>query len=502
MNYAVQMKGITMDFPGVRANDEVDFSVKSGEIHALVGENGAGKSTLMNILYGLYIPTAGEIYINNEKVTLHSALDAIDQGIGMVHQHFMLIPRLSVAENIVLGAAPRKGILFDRSKAYQEVEKLSTDYGFRLPSKTPVRNISLGMQQRVEIAKALYRKADILILDEPTAVLTPQEIDELGVMLKHLKDLGKTIIIITHKMQEILAFSDRVTVLRNGKKVITMETKDTNAQEITAHMVGREVRLGSEKISATKGAVMLEFVDVCYGEKLKNISFQLHAGEILGIAGIDNNGQKEITELAAGLLKPTSGQVLLEGRDISKMSVEELKAAGVGFIPQDRHRHGLVLGLDISKNLVLGYQKRSEFVKNKCFVNKKAVNNWAESRIEKYDIRPGNQHALAATLSGGNQQKVVVARESSYATKLIIADQPSRGVDVGAIELIYNIFFDACKQDVSVLLSSLELDELISVTDRIMVVAEGYQTGMVDSKTTSRYTIGEMMIISQKGVDA
>lgn len=497
MEYAVDMRGITMQFPGVRANDNVDFQVEKGEIHALVGENGAGKSTLMNILYGLYRQTSGEVYINGQLKTFHSALDAIKEGIGMVHQHFMLIPKMTVAENIVLGAEPRKNKLFDRERACCEIEELSEQFGFVLPPQKKVRDISLGMQQRVEIAKALYRKANIIILDEPTAVLTPQEIDELGKMLQHLKGMGKTIIIITHKMKEIMDFSDRITILRDGKKVTTLRTSETDADKVTAFMVGREVHLGSDREDKSTTETMLEFQDVSYGETLQHVSFQLKKGEILGIAGIDNNGQKEITELAAGIIHPTSGRILIDGVDVTGFDASKMKEFGVGFIPQDRHRHGLVLDLDIEGNLMIGYQRRAEYRSGRFFFNKKAIRENAVEKIRDYDIRPANPAAFVRVLSGGNQQKVVVARESSRATRVIVADQPSRGVDIGATELIYNIFAEACKKGEGVLLSSLELDELLAVTDRIMVVAEGSITGIVRSKDASRHEIGTMMVNSK-----
>lgn len=494
MEFAVEMKGITMQFPAVRANDNVDFSVKKGEIHALVGENGAGKSTLMNILYGLYRPTKGQIVINGETKDFFSAIDAIKSGIGMVHQHFMLIPRLTVAENVVLGAEPKKNGKYDRAQAVAAVEELGKQYNFNLPAKAVVSEISLGMQQRVEIAKALYRKAEIIILDEPTAVLTPQEIDELGLMLSHLKEIGKTIIIITHKMKEIMDFSDRVTVLRAGKKVITVNTKETSADQITAYMVGREVHLNKNETSYICEENMLEFRDVCYKDKLKNVSFTMKKGEILGIAGIDNNGQKEITELAAGVIKPTSGKIFIDNIDVTDMDVRQVKKLGVGFVPQDRHLHGLVLDMSIEDNLLMGYQRYPEFIKGRFFKNKKAISDNALESIKNYDIRPTEKKVIARNLSGGNQQKIVVARESNRTTRMIIADQPSRGVDIGATELIYKIFSTSCSKGESVLVSSLELDELLAVTNRIMVVAEGKITGVVDSASATRHEIGKMMI--------
>ena len=494
MEYAVEMKGITMQFPAVRANDHVDFSVKKGEIHALVGENGAGKSTLMNILYGLYQPTSGEIYINGIKKEFHSALGGIEAGIGMVHQHFMLIPRMTVAENVVLGAEPKKNRLFDRARANKEVTALSEQYGFYLPAAVPVREVSLGMQQRVEIAKALYRKADIIILDEPTAVLTPQEIDELGEMLKQLKSQGKTIIIITHKMKEIMDFSDRITVLRAGKKVITVNTSETDADKVTEYMVGREVHLGENRENHTIEDTVLEFIGVSYKNKVNNVSFRLKKGEILGIAGIDNSGQKEITELAAGILQPDAGQILVDGQDVTRLNARQMKELGVGFIPQDRHRHGLVLDMDIEDNLLMGYQRRPEYKKGRFLFNRSMAGKNAEEKIKDYDIRPADKKILTGKLSGGNQQKVVVARESSRATRVIIADQPSRGVDIGATELIYDIFARACKKGEGVMLSSLELDELLAATDLIKVVTEGRVAGIVQSAHTSRREIGSLMV--------
>ena len=501
MEYAVEMKGITMQFPAVLANDHVDFLVRKGEIHALVGENGAGKSTLMNILYGLYQPTCGEIKIKGKVKTFHSALDAIHEGIGMVHQHFMLIPKMTVAENVVLGAEPKKNRLFDRKKASMEVLELSRQYGFGLPPDEKVRDISLGMQQRVEIAKALYRNADIIILDEPTAVLTPQEIDDLGLVLEKLKAMGKTIIIITHKMKEIMDFSDRITVLRAGKNVITLKTKETDSEQVTAYMVGREVHIGKNRLEKTSDEIMLEFRDVSYKNKVRNVSFCLKKGEILGIAGIDDNGQKEITELAVGVLKPDSGQIILDGEDVTEKSITERKKKGIGFIPQDRHRHGLVLDMSIEDNMALGYQRKKEYLHKNIFLNRGVMASEAEAKITEYDVRPAEKSNYTRNLSGGNQQKVIVAREGSRATKVLVADQPSRGVDVGATELIYDIFAAACGKKESVLLSSLELDELLAVTNRILVVAEGQITGVVDSRLASRHEIGNLMINSseQKG---
>ncbi len=496
---AVEMRNITMRFPGVIANKDVHFSVRKGEIHALVGENGAGKSTLMNILYGLYMPTEGEIFIHGEKKVFPSALSAIQAGIGMVHQHFMLVPRLTVAENVVLGQEPRSGGLIDRNRAYREVQALSDQYGFHLDPKEKVSKISLSAKQKVEIAKALYRKANVLILDEPTAVLTPQEIDELGEILSGLKALGKSVIIITHKLKEIIAFSDRITVLRGGEKVATLETSETTADQVTELMVGHSVNLERARETIGDAPAILEFRDVSYGSKLKNVSFTIREGEIVGIAGIDGSGQQELTELAAGVLKPTSGQIFLDGKDITEAGSRQCKELGIGFVPQDRHRSGLVLTMPIWENLLLGYQRQKVYQKG-VFLNRQAARADSVRQIEEYDIRPANGQAAVKTLSGGNQQKVIIARESDRATRLIVADQPSRGVDVGAIELIYNVFNKACKDKKAVLVSSLELDELMNISDRIVVLAEGQIAGIVDGKTTSRYEIGALML-KQEGLN-
>ena len=347
--------------------------------------------------------------------------------------------------------------------------------------------------QKVEIAKALYRKADILIMDEPTAVLTPQEIDELGVVLKQLKQLGKSIIIITHKLKEVMAFSARITVLRAGQVVDTVETEQTTPAKITELMVGHDVHLERPRNREKNEQTVLEFRNVSYKNKLHDVSFRVHAGEIVGIAGIDDNGQQELTELAAGVLKPTQGEILLDGKPITGSNSRRCKELGIGFIPQDRHRSGLILKMPVWENLLVGYQRRREY-RNGIFMNKTKALTDADSQIETYDIRPTNKYLLARNLSGGNQQKIVVARESSRAKRLIVADQPSRGVDVGAIELIYNVFDKACQEKKAVLVSSLELDELLNISDRILVLAEGRISGIVDGKTTTRYEIGELML--------
>jgi len=497
MDTAVKMSGITMRFGNVVANENVDFEVRRAEVHALVGENGAGKSTLMNILYGLYIPTSGTVEIWGKKQNFGSAIDAIKAGIGMVHQHFMLIPQLTVADNIVLGEEPQKGLTYLRKNANRQIEKLCEEYNMSLDPKAVISQISLGTQQRVEIMKALYRKAEIIILDEPTAVLTPQEIDELGRMLKHLKQMGKTVIIITHKLQEVIDFSDRVTVLRRGKIVGTVETNETSPSEITRMMVGRNVHLGGEKQAVEHGKPVLRLDHVDYNngrvDKLKDVSFSVHEGEIFGIAGIDNSGQKEISEAINGLIHPNSGCVLIEGKDVSKTHTAAIKKSGVGFVPQDRQKSGLALGLTVEDNLILGYQNNPEFKKKRFLLKKSSIAQDAERKIEAFDIRPTDRHAIAKDLSGGNQQKVVVARELSHADTLIVADQPSRGVDIGAIELIHRSLVDARNNGKAVLLISLELDEIMLLSDRIGVMYDGRLMGIMDAASATREKIGLMM---------
>ena len=497
MDIAVKMSGITMRFGNVVANDNVDFEVRRAEVHALVGENGAGKSTLMNILYGLYIPTSGTVEIWGKKQNFGSAIDAIKAGIGMVHQHFMLIPQLTVADNIVLGEEPQKGLTYLRQNANKQIEKLCEEYNMSLDPKAIISQISLGTQQRVEIMKALYRKAEIIILDEPTAVLTPQEIDELGRMLKHLKQMGKTVIIITHKLQEVIDFSDRVTVLRRGKIVGTVQTSKTNPAEITRMMVGRNVHLGGEKQAVGHGKPVLQLEHVGYNngrvDKLKDVSFTVHEGEIFGIAGIDNSGQKEISEAINGLIHPNSGRVLIEGKDVSKTHTAAIKKSGVGFVPQDRQKSGLALGLTVEENLILGYQNNPEFKKKRFLLDKSSIAQDAERKIEAFDIRPTDRYAIAKDLSGGNQQKVVVARELSHTNTLIVADQPSRGVDIGAIELIHRSLVDARNNGKAVLLISLELDEIMLLSDRIGVMYDGRLMGIMDAVSATREKIGLMM---------
>lgn len=498
MEYAVEMREVSKRFPAVLANDRVSLRVKGGTIHAVIGENGAGKTTLMNILYGLYAPDGGEILIKGKPVSFRSAMDAICQGIGMVHQHFMLIPRLSIADNIVLGNEPRKGLRYDRQRAEDQVREVCRSYGITLDPGALVRDLSLGMQQRTEIVKTLYRGADVIILDEPTAVLTPQEIDDLGAVLKGLKERGKTILIITHKLEEVMDFSDEITVLRAGRNVVTVRKEDTTIPELTAYMVGREVHLGGHKAEADTSREMLCLDHVSCRQEgrkaLRDISLTLRSGEILGITGIDGSGQTELTELVAGILVCQEGRVIFQGRDITSDSISRRKATGIGFIAQDRHRHGLILNFSVEENLLLGMQRRGEYVSRGFLRNGRQIRSMVEERIRDYDIRPPLWSSRAATLSGGNQQKIVIAREMGARPVLIVADQPTRGVDVGAIEFIHDNLVEHRNRGGSVLLASLELDEVLMLSDRIAVMYDGRLIGILDARTATREQIGLMMV--------
>lgn len=504
MDYAVKMKGITQKFPMVIANAQVDFDVLRAEVHALVGENGAGKSTLMNILYGLYVPTEGEIEIFGKTVHMSNALDAISHGIGMVHQHFMLIPRLTVAENIVLGMETKKNrLFFDFEAAVKQVESVCEEFALQIDPRAKVSDISLGMQQRVEIVKTLYRGADIIILDEPTAVLTPQEIDELGKVLQKLKSMGKTIIIITHKLEEVKNFSDRITVLRQGKKVGTVVTKDVSPQEITRMMVGKDVILGGKKQQTSFDEVILEVDNViCKQGKdtvLDGVSFALCRGEILGISGIDGSGQTELAEAICGVREVTSGMIRYNGKDITKETINSRKQSGIAFIPQDRHKDGLALSLSIENNLLLGQQRKPVFKGKWGTINRKAVKDNAFLKIKEFDIRSSTETQEASTLSGGNQQKIIVAREISSNPELIVADQPTRGIDVAAIESIHNVLAEKRNNGCGIIMVSLELDELLLLSDRIAVMNHGKIVGIVDAATATREEIGLLMLGNHKG---
>lgn len=499
---SVEMKNISMQFPGVLANDNVDFSVKKGEIHALVGENGAGKTTLMNILYGLYVPTAGDIYIDGEHVKFFSPIDAMAKGIGMVHQHFMLIPRHTVADNIVLGKEPMEGLIYQREEAEQKVLEICEKYNFYVDPKAKVSDISFGMQQRVEIIKSLYRGAEILILDEPTAMLTPQEIDELGGVLQDLKKHGKTMIIITHKLKEVMEFSDKVTVLRAGKLIGTVETKNTSPEEITYMMVGRNISEIKKIPTKENKETLLKVENIKYvdrhKEHLKNVSFEVKKGEILGIAGIDGSGQNELMSVISGSIIPNEGKVILDGEDITQDEIIGRRKKGITSIPYDRQKLGLVLDASIEENLLLGSPKPEQFLKNNKWLQPNKIKAIAEEGIKKYKIRANGPKTVVKTLSGGNQQKVIIAREVHKDAKLILANQPTRGVDIGAIEIIHKSLVDLRNSGHGILLVSLELDEVMELSDRIAVMYDGQIMDIVDADKITREEIGFLMVGHRK----
>ncbi|MED1852572.1 ABC transporter ATP-binding protein [Brevibacillus borstelensis] len=493
----VEMRGITKRFPGIIANDNINLVVKKGEIHALLGENGAGKSTLMNVLFGLYQPEEGEILINEKPVKITSPSVANDLGIGMVHQHFMLVEKFTVTENIVLGNEPKSGLQIDMQSAIKAVEKLSNQYGLKVDPRAKIEDISVGMQQRVEILKTLYRGADILIFDEPTAVLTPQEIVELIEIMHNLVKEGKTIILITHKLKEIMAVCDTVTIIRRGKVIDSVGVKDTNPDDLAAKMVGREVNFRVDKKEANPKEVILSVENItAMGNRgvnaLNSISLEVRSGEILGIAGVDGNGQSELIEVLTGLRKASSGRVLLKGQDITNKTPRVISESGLSHIPEDRHKHGLVLDFPMSENMVLETYFHPEFNKN-GFLDYAAIDKHAGKLIEEFDVRTPSIHTPARALSGGNQQKAIIAREVNKDPDLLIAAQPTRGLDVGAIEFIHRRLIEQRDKGKAVLLLSLELDEIINVSDRIAVIYEGQIVGIVDAKQTDEQELGLMM---------
>jgi ABC-type uncharacterized transport system ATPase subunit len=496
--YAIEMRDICKAWPGVVANDHVNLQVRKGEIHALVGENGAGKSTLMNILYGLIHADSGEIFVNGQKVSISGPRDAIRLGIGMVHQHFMLIPPLTVAENIVLGSEPGGLTSAYRVKeARAQINELSRRYGLPINPDTKIEKLSVGLQQRVEILKVLYREADILIMDEPTGVLTPQETFELFSVLRGLVEQGKTIIFITHKLREVLDLSDNITVLRRGKNAGNLVTRETNQAEIARMMVGREVLLRVNKTPAKPGPVVLHVENLSAQsnrglEALHSVSLEVRAGEILGIAGVEGNGQSELVETITGMRKATSGKMtisevkngqVIATHDITHMNSGDERKFGVAHIPEDRRESGLVLQDSIADNMILGRQHWPQF--NRGFMlsfNK--ITSWAKKLVAEYDVRTSSVDATARSLSGGNQQKVIIAREFAADPMLLVASQPTRGVDIGAIEFIHRRLIEQRDAGKAVLLVSAELDEIRSLSDRIAVMYEGRIVDIVSPDAT------------------
>ena len=508
MDYAVEMLGIRKEFPGVVANDDITLQLKRGEIHALLGENGAGKSTLMGILFGMYQADRGTVKVNGKEARIANPNVANRLGIGMVHQHFKLVDTFTVTENIILGSETRRwGLLLDKGKAAKRIAELSRKYGLNVDPDARIEDISVGMQQRVEILKVLYRNADVLILDEPTAVLTPQEIQELGAILKNLIQEGKSIILITHKLKEIKAFADRCTVIRRGRTIGTVEVGATSEAAMAEMMVGRQVSFKVDKKPAAPGEAVLQVDSLSVNNSkkvlgLNGVSIEVRAGEILGIAGVEGNGQYELVEAVTGLRKAESGSIRLKGKDISGLGIRDRNESGIGHIPEDRHKRGLVLDYTLAENMVLKVYYREPFSRN-GILNKPAIRSYAERIIESFDVRTGQGTAsIARSLSGGNQQKAIIGREIEGDPDLLIAVQPTRGLDVGSIEYIHRRLIAHRDRGKAVLLISLELDEVLNVSDRIAVLNNGEVVGIVQASDTNENELGLMMAGVRKGETA
>ena len=499
----IEMKDIVKKFGDFTANDHISLTVHRGEVHAILGENGAGKSTMMNVLCGLYKPTSGEILINGKEVRFASPKDAIDMGIGMVHQHFMLIQPFTVADNIILGVEPVKGLVIDHKTAREKVVELSERYGMKVDPDAKVEDISVGMQQRVEILKVLYRGADTLILDEPTASLTPQEIEGLMEIIENLTADGKSVILITHKLKEITACADSCTIIRQGKYIRTVKVDEVNENDLAAMMVGRDVNFKVEKKEMTPGEVVLEVrdihaIDYRDVEILRGLNLSVRRGEIVGLAGVDGNGQTELVEVLTGLRKAESGTAALLGKDVFNKSPRETFKSGISSIPADRQKHGLILEFSNEDNMILQHFEEEPYATG-GFLNRKAIREHAAELTEKFDIRPrGSEGAPSGTLSGGNQQKVIIAREVTNDKDLLIAVNPTRGLDVGAIEFVHKYLVEQRNRNRAVLLVSFELDEIMSLSDRIEVIFDGRIAGSVPGKDADEKELGFMMAGGKK----
>jgi simple sugar transport system ATP-binding protein len=495
---ALEMRGITKRYPGVVANDHIDLDVRPGEIHALLGENGAGKTTLMNVLYGLARPDEGTILLDGKPVQIAGPSDAIARGISMVHQHFMLIPVLSVAENVILGAETMANAVFvDRAEASRRIGALAQQFGFNLDPDARVSTLSVGLQQRVEILKALYREARILVLDEPTAVLTPQETEEIFALLRRLAADGRSIIFISHKLYEVLEVADRITVIRRGKVIGERRPNETTEEELAELMVGREVELTVDRGTSHPGEPMLRvenlrIADDRRHEAVPGVSFEIRAGEILGVAGVAGNGQDELVEAVTGLRKPIGGRVTLDGHDVTSFSPRRMNEAGVGYVPADRHRFGLILAFPLYDNLILTSYYRPPFARG-VVRNDDAILESAAAQVEKFDIRTTSVDVATSKLSGGNQQKVIVAREFDRPLKVLVLDQPTRGLDVGSIEFIHRQIIAKRDAGAAVLLVSAELDEVLEMSDRIVVMYRGRMVAEMDGRTADKSEVGLYM---------
>lgn len=497
----LELHGITKRFPGLTANDAIDLTVREGEVHAICGENGAGKSTLMKILYGLYQPDEGTIALRGQEVRINGPSKAVSLGIGMVHQHFMLIPRLTVTENIILGQEPRSGPALKLEDGIARVAELCKQYGFSLNPRAPVSDLSVGEQQRVEILKVLYRGAEILILDEPTAVLVPQEVRELFVNLKNLKREGKTIIFISHKLDEVLEIADRVTVIRRGKVIGTVDAAATTKAHLAEMMVGRPVLLNLDRVDVQPGDSLLEIRDLTVGaggrDALKSVSFSVRAGEIYGIAGVEGNGQSELVEAIIGLRPIMGGDVRIDGRSIRGLTIKAIRDLGVGLIPEDRHKHGLVLPMSVAENSILGFQREVRFRKSSGLDYSK-IEDFTAGLVRQFDIRLAGTDIPAHALSGGNQQKVILAREFSRSPKVLVAAQPTRGLDIGASEFVRNQILAAKRAGQAVLLVSADLEEVMSLSDRIGVLYNGEIVAELEGRTATAEELGLYMTGSRR----
>jgi len=495
---ALEMRGITKRYPGVVANDHIDLDVRPGEIHALLGENGAGKTTLMNVLYGLATPDEGEILLDGTPVKIAGPADAISRGIDMVHQHFMLVPVLTVAENILLGEETMANPVFlDRKKARSQIVDLGLRFGFEIDPDARVGSLSVGAQQRVEILKALYRRAKILVLDEPTAVLTPQETEEIFAVLRRLAEQGHSIVFISHKLYEVLEIADRITVIRRGRVVGERLPSETDEDDLAELMVGREVQLTVDRGESHPAATVLSVTglrvrDDRGNEVVRGVDLEVRAGEILGIAGVAGNGQDELVEAIIGLRRPTSGKVMLAGKDMTGRAPRDMNEAGVAYVPADRHRFGLILSFPLSDNLVLTSYYRSPFARG-LLRDEAAIRREAEAIIERFDIRTPSATVRAGTLSGGNQQKAVVAREFGRDLELLVLDQPTRGLDVGSIEFIHRQAIAKRDAGTAILLVSAELDEILEMSDRIGVMYRGQIVRVLDGPTADKNEVGILM---------